>query len=63
MLEVMIERWSRREGGDNFLWSVWRDGSRVQMGGPVDTSASAEEQAIDYCRSELGRLPDRVTPL
>ena len=34
MLEVMIERWSNRDGTEDFIWSVWQGGERLHMGGP-----------------------------
>ncbi len=63
MTEVMIERWSNRDGGDDFLWSVWRDGSRVQMGGPHPTAEAAEAAARAFCAGELGVEPERISHL
>ena len=63
MLEVMIEQWSNRDGSTDFLWSVWRDGQRVGMGGPVDNADAAEEAGRIYCHAELDSAPDAVTRL
>ncbi|MFQ5955737.1 MAG: hypothetical protein ACE5JZ_11800 [Kiloniellales bacterium] len=63
MIEVMIERWVNRDGGQDYLWSVWRDGSRVHMGGPHPTAEAAETEAREYCIEELGVTAERVTRL
>ena len=62
MIEVIIERWSGPDGG-TFRWSVWRDGRRVEMGGPYGTAEASEQDAIAFCRGALGREPDRITRL
>lgn len=63
MTEVMIERWTNRDGGVDFLWSVWRDGSRVHMGGPFPTAEAAEAAAREFCTDRLGTEPDLVSRL
>jgi hypothetical protein len=63
MHEVMIERWNNRDGSQDVLWSVWQDGKRVHMGGPLPTADAAEAEARAFCRKALGREPDRVTTL
>lgn len=63
MLEIMIERWTALDGSIDYRWSVWRDGRRVQMGGPQDTAEAAETAARAFCVEELDRTPDRVTRL
>lgn len=63
MHEVIIERWSNRDGSQDILWSVWEDGRRIEMGGPHATAAAAEAEALAYCRRTIGRAPDRVTKL
>ncbi len=63
MIEVMIEHWSDRDGGQDYLWSVWRDGSRVHMGGPYPSAEAAEAEARAYLSEELGAEADRVTRL
>lgn len=42
MIEMMIERWSQRDGSEEWLWSIWRDGGRERMDGPYDSPESAE---------------------
>lgn len=63
MLEVMIERWSNRDGSTDYLWSLWHDGRRVQMGGKHKSAEESEQAARDYCAQALRRAPDRVTQL
>ncbi len=63
MLEIMIERWTALDGTVDYRWSVWRDGRRVQMGGPQDTPDESEAAARKFCSEELGCAPDRVTRL
>ena len=63
MLEIIVERWSNRDGSVDYLWSVWLDGRRREMGGPVQDAAAAEAAAAEYCRGQLARKPDRVTRL
>ncbi len=41
MIEIVIERWTNAEGNTDFLWSVWRDGHRIQMGS--NTHSTAED--------------------
>ncbi len=62
MVEIIVERWSHRDRHVDFLWSVWKDGRRVEMGGPLADAAAAEEGARKYCR-EAGLEVDRVTRL
>ncbi len=63
MIEVIIERWTSLSGSTDFRWSVWRDGSRIQMGGPHGSIEESEDQALDYCRTSLGCNPDRIERL
>ncbi len=63
MIELIVERWSYPGGEEEFLWSVWQDGRRVEMGGPRDTAAAAEKEGRAYCRQRLARNPDEVTRL
>ncbi len=60
-LEVMIEKWSRRDGSDDYLWSLWQGGKRVTMGGHFDSADAAETAARQFCRQRLGAEPDKVT--
>lgn len=63
MVEIIIERWIAAAGGTDFLWSVWRDGKRVEMGGAHDNAEASEAAARGYCREILGMEPDRVSRL
>jgi len=62
-MEVMIEQWNNLDGSTDFLWSVWRDGARVHMGGRNETAEAAEIEALDFCAKHFGRTPDSVTKL
>ena len=59
----MIERWSQRDGTTDWLWSVWQDGERKQMGSAHSSADSAETEARALCRQHFGREPDQVTVL
>jgi hypothetical protein len=61
MLEAMIEKWSNRDGSVDYLWSLWRNGKRVTMGGHFASAAAAEQAARRHCQEKLGCEPDRVT--
>lgn len=63
MIELMIECWSYPDGRSDFLWSVWREGHRLQMGGKHASVEAAEAEGLAFCRKALGRPPDRVTRL
>lgn len=63
MIEMMIERWSQRDGSEEWLWSIWRDGERERMDGPYDSPESAETEGRAACRRWLGCGPDNVTVL
>ena len=63
MLEIIIERWSNPNGREDFLWSVWQDGKRIEIGGPYPTASAAGTEARDFCGRRLGGEPDRVTHL
>lgn len=63
MLELMIEQWSNRDGTADFLWSLWQNGERIQMGGPHESADAAEQEAVDLCVRSLGAPPDTVTRL
>lgn len=63
MIEVIIERWTQRDGRTDFLWSIWQDGKRVGMGQPLGTADQAEAEALELCRRALRREPDRITRL
>lgn len=63
MLEVMIEQWNNLDGSTDYLWSLWRDGRRVHMGGTHASAAAAEAAARAFCRDRLGAEPNAVTRL
>ena len=63
MIEVMIERWIGVGGVTDHIWSVWRDGSRIEIGQRHETTEAAEVEAREYCRRHFGGDPDRVTVL
>lgn len=63
MVEVMIEQWKNLDGSVDFLWSVWHDGVRVQMGGAHKSVVDAKAAALAFCESRLGLEPDAVTEL
>ncbi len=63
MLEVIVERWSDFDGTVDYRWSVWKDGKRVEMGGPHEDADASEAEAVAFCRRRLGADPDRVTRL
>ncbi|MDH3472298.1 MAG: hypothetical protein OEM59_01290 [Rhodospirillales bacterium] len=63
MIEVMIERWSNADGSTDHIWSLWRQGSRLQIGNRHDTPEAAEVEARAFCLQALGSEPDRVTRL
>ncbi|MFI4988485.1 MAG: hypothetical protein ACHQF3_13690 [Alphaproteobacteria bacterium] len=63
MIEVIIERWTQRDGHTDFLWSIWQDGKRTAMGDPLASGETAETQALAACRRTFKREPDRVTKL
>lgn len=63
MIEVMIERWSQRDGSVDWSWSIWRDGERKRMGGAHDSPESAEMEARAACHRWLGCGPNNVTVL
>lgn len=63
MLDVMIEEWRNLDGSADYLWSVWRDGRRLHMGGMHPTPEEAEREARGFCAGRLGAAPDSVTRL
>ena len=63
MLEVIIERWNDPDGSTDYVWSVWRNGNRIQMSGTYPTSEAAEADASEFCAETLNGTPDRITRL
>lgn len=63
MTEIMIERWSKPDGTTDHIWSLWRDGGRLQIGNRHETPEAAEAEARAYCLQTLHTEPDRITRL
>ena len=63
MVEVMIEQWKNLDGTVDYMWSVWRDGQRIEMGGAHASATAAEAAALAFCEDRLGIAPDTVTRL
>ena len=63
MIEVMIERWTGADGTTDHVWSLWRDGSRLQIGNQHSSAEDAEAEARAFCLQALGAKPDRMTQL
>jgi hypothetical protein len=63
MIELIIERWSNPDGSSHYLWSVWRDGKRVEMSRHIASAEGAEALGRSWCEQTIGRPPDRVTRL
>lgn len=63
MVEIVIERWTARDGQVAYHWTLWVDGRRLQMGGPSSRPEPAEAEALAACQDRLGRGPDRTTRL
>ena len=63
MLEIIVERWTNRDGSEEFLWSVWADGRRIDMGGPLKDAGAAARAGQRFCRMKLGSAADRITRL
>jgi hypothetical protein len=54
MIEIMIERWSQRDGSVDWLWSIWQDGQRLHMGKPHPSAEDAEMEARAACHKLTG---------
>ena len=63
MIELVIETWGNLDGSRHYLWSIWRDGNRVEISGRIGSADSAESQGRLWCERNLKQLPDRVTRL
>lgn len=63
MIEVMIEQWKNLDGTTDYQWSVWREGARVEMGGPFATGDAAELAAFEFCDRNFGAERATVTRL
>jgi len=62
-IEVIVERWTNLNKSTDYRWSVWRGGTRVEMGGPHASAEASEREAVEYCTRELKRAPDRIERL
>jgi len=63
-VELIIERWTGPDKGEDFHWSLWREGHRIAMGAEAHGDARACEVAgMAACRRMTGCAPDRVTRL
>jgi hypothetical protein len=63
MIELVIEKWGSLDGSAHYLWSVWRDGNRVEMSGRIASAEAAESQGRTWCERVLRQAPDRITRL
>ena len=62
-LQAIVERWNNADGSVDYLWSVWQDGRRIQMGGRCASAEAAEGEARAFCVNSLGREPQEVRRL
>jgi hypothetical protein len=62
MIELMIETWNDPRG-TQYRWSLWKDGTRIGMGGPHAAPEASEAQGCAFCTAEFQRHPDRITRL
>jgi hypothetical protein len=62
-LEVIVERWTNQDKSTAYRWSIWRGGTRVQMGGPHPSAEASERDAVEFCRKNFQRAPDRIERL
>ncbi len=63
MIEIVVERWTGLDGQTTFIWTLWHDGKRVEMGAAQDSAAKAETEARAFCLTALGQEADRLTNL
>jgi len=63
MIELLIERWSYPDGRNEFFWSLWRDGKRLQFGGRSASAEAVEAEGRAFCQQSIGAPPDRITRL
>ena len=63
MVELLIERWSYPDGRNEFIWSLWRDGKRLQLGGRSGSAEAMEAEGRAFCLQATGQSPDRITHL
>lgn len=63
MIELIVERWSQRDGSTDWMWSIWQDGERKHMGTTHPDAESAKMEARAACHQIFGQAPDDVTVL
>jgi hypothetical protein len=63
MIKIIIERWNYPDGRTEHLWSVWRDGKRIGMGGPHQSAEASEAEAQAACQKSLGQAADKIERL
>lgn len=63
MIEIIVERWTGLDGRTSFIWTLWQDGKRVEMGAAQASAAEAESEAKAFCLKALGQEADRLTAL
>ena len=63
MIEIIVERWTGLDGRTSFIWTLWQDGKRVEMGTAQTSAAEAESDAKAFCLKALGQEADRLTAL
>jgi hypothetical protein len=63
MIEMIIERWTARDGRVDFISSLWQDGKREAIGQPHKSPEAAEGEGLEMCRRLLKCQPDRITRL
>ena len=61
-IDYRIHVWNA-DGSVDYLWSVWQDGRRIQMGGRCASAEAAEGEARAFCVNSLGREPQEVRRL
>ena len=63
MIEIIVERWTGLDGQTSYIWTLWQDGKRVEMGAAQASAAEAESDAKAFCLKALGQEADRLTAL
>ena len=63
MIEIIVERWTGLDGQTSYIWTLWRDGRRVEMGAAQPSATEAESEAKAFCLKALGQEADRLTTL
>lgn len=62
MIEIVIERSTNAEGEATFQWKVFDNDQEIETGRNTHFSADhCEESAVEFCWSQLGYKPDKVT--